>query len=522
MSQKKLVMLVIMDGFGIRKETDGNAIAAAKKPNLDKLFAKYPHTLIGASGEAVGLPDGQMGNSEVGHLNIGAGRIVFQSLTRVNIACREHKLDTMPAIDNAIKHAINNNSTLHIMGLMSDGGVHSHINHIIYLMNKAIERGVKKVVVHSFLDGRDVPPTSAKQYLTQLSEAREKGVELGVVCGRYYAMDRDKNYDRTQLAYNALVYGDAPVKGLLEGIDESYAEDVTDEFVKPYIVTKGSNIKENDSVIFANFRPDRAIQISTAITNPKATALTRYEEFKNICFVSMMLYSENVKGLVNFGVQKLDNMYGDVISERGLTQLRIAETEKYAHVTYFFDGGVDKELKGETRILIPSPKVATFDLKPEMSAYEVTDKVVEAINKRINDKKHFTILAVAEGAISKDDAQLTKKQYKAKVASRRYPSVSYEIADQIQEKCGVEVRVAVPGHTQRGGSPCPYDRVLCTRLGSAAAKAIMDGKFGCMIAMINNKTKCVPLGEVAGKLKTVDPDSQMIQEAKRIGISFGD
>ena len=199
MSQKKLVMLVIMDGFGIRKETDGNAIAAAKKPNLDKLFAKYPHTLIGASGEAVGLPDGQMGNSEVGHLNIGAGRIVFQSLTRVNIACREHKLDTMPAIDNAIKHAINNNSTLHIMGLMSDGGVHSHINHIIYLMNKAIERGVKKVVVHSFLDGRDVPPTSAKQYLTQLSKAREKGVELGVVCGRYYAMDRDRNYDRTQL-----------------------------------------------------------------------------------------------------------------------------------------------------------------------------------------------------------------------------------------------------------------------------------------------------------------------------------
>ena len=382
MSQKKLVMLVIMDGFGIRKETDGNAIAAAKKPNLDKLFAKYPHTLIGASGEAVGLPDGQMGNSEVGHLNIGAGRIVFQSLTRVNIACREHKLDTMPAIDNAIKHAINNNSTLHIMGLMSDGGVHSHINHIIYLMNKAIERGVKKVVVHSFLDGRDVPPTSAKQYLTQLSEAREKGVELGVVCGRYYAMDRDKNYDRTQLAYNALVYGDAPVKGLLEGIDESYAEDITDEFVKPYIVTKGSNIKENDSVIFANFRPDRAIQISTAITNPKATALTRYEEFKNICFVSMMLYSENVKGLVNFGVQKLDNMYGDVISERGLTQLRIAETEKYAHVTYFFDGGVDKELKGETRILIPSPKVATFDLKPEMSAYEVTDYVLKAIESK--------------------------------------------------------------------------------------------------------------------------------------------
>ena len=382
MSKKNLVMLVIMDGFGIRENTYGNAIAAAKKPNLDRIFAKFPHTLIQASGEAVGLPEGQMGNSEVGHMNIGAGRVVFQSLTRVNIAVRDKTLDKMPAIHEAIEHAKKNHSALHVMGLMSDGGVHSHINHIIYLMNAAREAGVEQVYVHAFLDGRDVPPKSAKEYLTMLQDACHEGVKIGVVTGRYYAMDRDKNYDRTQLAYNALVYGDAPVKGLLEGIDESYAEDVTDEFVKPYIVTKGSNIKENDSVIFANFRPDRAIQISTAITNPKATALTRYEEFKNICFVSMMLYSENVKGLVNFGVQKLDNMYGDVISERGLTQLRIAETEKYAHVTYFFDGGVDKELKGETRILIPSPKVATFDLKPEMSAYEVTDYVLKAIESK--------------------------------------------------------------------------------------------------------------------------------------------
>ncbi len=382
MSKKDLVMLVIMDGFGIRENTYGNAIAAAKKPNLDRIFAKYPHTLIQASGEAVGLPEGQMGNSEVGHMNIGAGRVVFQSLTRVNIAVRDKTLDKMPAIHEAIEHAKKNHSALHVMGLMSDGGVHSHINHIIYLMNAAREAGVEQVYVHAFLDGRDVPPKSAKEYLKMLQDSCHEGVKIGVVTGRYYAMDRDKNYDRTQLAYNALVYGDAPVKELLEGIDESYAEDITDEFVKPYIVTKGSNIKENDSVIFANFRPDRAIQISTAITNPKATALTRYEEFKNICFVSMMLYSENVKGLVNFGVQKLDNMYGDVISERGLTQLRIAETEKYAHVTYFFDGGVDKELKGETRILIPSPKVATFDLKPEMSAYEVTDYVLKAIESK--------------------------------------------------------------------------------------------------------------------------------------------
>ena len=393
MSQKRLVMLVIMDGYGIREVEDGNAIAGAKKPNLDYLFNKYPNTTIGASGEAVGLPDGQMGNSEVGHLNIGAGRVVFQSLTRVNIACREKTLDKVPAIDNAINHAIKNNSTLHIMGLMSDGGVHSHIDHIIYLMNTAIERGVKNVYVHSFLDGRDVPPQSAKEFLAQLDQARVKGVELGVVSGRYYAMDRDKNYDRIQLAYDALVKGAAPIKGLLSGIDDSYAEGVTDEFVKPYIVTEGSNIKENDAVIFANFRPDRAIQMSIALTNPtKAVSdksvLKDYVEFNNLCFVQMMLYSADVKGDIAFGLQELNNKYGEVIANSGLKQLRIAETEKYAHVTFFFDGGEDIELEGADRILVASPAVATYDLKPEMSAYEVTEKVLEAIKS----EKYDTII----------------------------------------------------------------------------------------------------------------------------------
>ena len=379
MSKKDLVMLVIMDGYGIRNETHGNAIAAAKKPNLDKLFSTYPNTIIEASGEAVGLPDGQMGNSEVGHMNIGAGRVVFQSLTRVNIAVRDKVLQDMPAIATAIKHAKENHSALHVMGLMSDGGVHSHIDHIIYLMNAAKEAGVEQVYVHAFLDGRDVPPRSAKEYLSKLQESCIPGVKVGVVSGRYYAMDRDKNYDRIQLAYNALVYGDAPVKDLLGGIDESYSEDISDEFVKPYIVTEGSNIKENDSVVFANFRPDRAIQISTALTNPTMTTMLKYKEFTNLCYVSMMLYSENVKGLVNFDIQKLDNMFGDVISQRGLKQLRIAETEKYAHVTFFFDGGVDKEIPGASRTLIASPKVATFDLQPEMSAYEVTESVIKSI-----------------------------------------------------------------------------------------------------------------------------------------------
>ena len=379
MSKKNLVMLAIMDGYGINNTQYGNAIAYAKKPNLEAIFAKYPYTTIQASGEAVGLPDGQFGNSEVGHLNIGAGRIVYQSLTRVNIAMREKTLDKMDAINEAIENAIKNNGSLHIMGLMSDGGVHSHIDHIIYLMKAAHDRGVKNVYVHSFLDGRDVPPKSAQEFLEQLQANFVDGISAGVVSGRYYAMDRDKNYDRTAFAYNALVYGEAEVKGLVEGLLDSYNENVTDEFVKPYIVDKNATIKDGDSVIFANFRPDRAIQISLAITNPTETTLTKYEEFQNLTYVSMMLYSEKVKGLVNFDLQVLDDMYGDVISKNGLKQLRIAETEKYAHVTYFFDGGIDKEIEGATRILVNSPKVATYDMKPEMSAYEVTEKVLEAI-----------------------------------------------------------------------------------------------------------------------------------------------
>ena len=385
MSSKNLVMLLIMDGYGIRDVKEGNAIANAKKPNLDYLFSTYPNTTILASGEAVGLPDGQMGNSEVGHMNIGAGRVVFQSLTRVNIAVRENTLMEMPAMKKAINHALENNSDLHIMGLLSDGGVHSHIDHIIYMMQKASEAGIKNVYVHAYLDGRDVPPTSAKTYLAKLNENLKDRCHIGIVSGRYYAMDRDKNYDRIQKAYDALVYGEAPVKDLLGGIDESYNEGVWDEFVKPYIVTKGAVVKENDSVIFANFRPDRAIQMSVSLTNPTKTTLTKYEEFKNLNFVQMMLYSELVKGDVNFGLQELNNMYGDVIADSGLKQLRIAETEKYAHVTYFFDGGIDKELAGADRILVNSPKVATYDLQPEMSAYEVTDKVVEAINSNKYD-----------------------------------------------------------------------------------------------------------------------------------------
>jgi 2,3-bisphosphoglycerate-independent phosphoglycerate mutase len=387
MSRKKLVMLVVMDGYGLAAAYPGNAVAAAKKPNLDYLFQNYPNTVLNASGEAVGLPDGQMGNSEVGHLNLGAGRIVYQSLTRINIAVRNRTLDKVAAIDKAINKAVANGSKLHIMGLLSDGGVHSHIEHILYLLEAAVERGVKETVVHAFLDGRDVPPKSAKIYLKELQDKINtlKRAKIGVVSGRYYAMDRDKNYNRTQKAYDALVYNKAPLKGYLGGIDESYAEGITDEFVIPFLANNDSNINDGDSVIFANFRPDRAIQISMSLTNPDLVPLENKKHFQDLTFVQMMLYSEQVKGELAFDLQELKDTYGEVISKAGLKQLRIAETEKYAHVTYFFDGGEEKELPGARRILIPSPKVSTYDLKPEMSAPEVTKTVVEAIRSEEYD-----------------------------------------------------------------------------------------------------------------------------------------
>ncbi len=389
MKDKKLVMLTIMDGYGISDSKVGNAIYLAKKPNLDYLMNRYPNTLLGASGESVGLPDGQMGNSEVGHMNIGAGRTVYQSLTRVNIAVRNNELIKMPAISKAVKNCLDNNSTLHIMGLMSDGGVHSHIDHILYLVKAAKKEGVKNIVVHSFLDGRDVPPKSALVYLDKLNEClKENDALMGVISGRYYAMDRDKNWNRVQLAYDALVYNKADVKNYVDGINESYNNNVTDEFVVPFICNKNTNIKDNDSVIFANFRPDRAIQISTALTNLDMTGIENGYKFKNLNYVSMMLYSENVKGDVVFCIQELNNIFGEYIESLGMNQLRIAETEKYAHVTYFFDGGVERNYPHCDRILVNSPKVATYDMQPEMSAYEVCEKCKEAILS----KKYDTII----------------------------------------------------------------------------------------------------------------------------------
>jgi len=389
-TRNKPTMLVIMDGYGLGPDNAGNAISHAKKPNLDYLFKTYPHTTIGASGEDVGLPDGQMGNSEVGHLNIGAGRIVYQSLTRVNISVRKNELIKMPAIQKALKQALKNHSKLHIMGLLSDGGVHSHLEHILYLLENAVKSGIKEVVVHAFLDGRDVPPKSAEVYLKVLQDKMDEigHSEIGVVSGRYYAMDRDKNFNRLQPAYDALVYNQGPLENVFGGIKASYAAGITDEFVFPFVANLGSNIEDGDSVIFANFRPDRAIEISTALTNPDLVPLNNKKYFKDLTYVCMMLYSENVKGDIVFDLQVLNNTFGEVLSAAGLKQLRIAETEKYAHVTYFFDGGEDKVIEGSDRVLIPSPKIATYDLMPEMSAHLVLEKVL----KEMDSKKHDVII----------------------------------------------------------------------------------------------------------------------------------
>jgi len=388
---KRLVMLTILDGFGLSNNKDSNAIYAAKKPNLDYLFKEYPNNTLNASGEAVGLPEGQMGNSEVGHLNLGAGRIVYQSLTRVNIAVRENTLIKNEVIQKAIKHAKKNKSKVHIMGLLSDGGVHSHITHILYLVEKIVEAGVEEVVVHAYLDGRDTPPKSALTYLKELQDTIDRvgNSKIGIVSGRYYAMDRDRNWDRVQPAYEALVYNKGAVKNVFKGIEESYENGVTDEFVYPYIANLDSNINDGDSVIFANFRKDRAIEMSMALTNLSMTGIQNGKVFKDLFYASMMEYSENVKGEVILPDLVLENIYGEIIEKAGMTQLRIAETEKYAHVTFFFDGGEERTFKGADRILVPSPKeVPTYDLKPEMSAFEVCAKAEEAIAS----KKYDTII----------------------------------------------------------------------------------------------------------------------------------
>lgn len=380
---KKPVVLCIMDGFGIRNSDEGNAIHAAKTPNLTKFFSENPFTTIGASGLDVGLPDGQMGNSEVGHTNIGAGRVVYQMLVKITKSIEDGDFFDIKALKNAVQNCKDNGSALHLIGLLSDGGVHSHIDHLYGLLQLAKKNGLQKVFVHCLMDGRDVSTTSGVGFIKDLqSKMNELGVgEIATVMGRYYAMDRDFAWDRVEKAYAAFVYGEGiqnsdPVKAM----EESYANGVTDEFIVPTVVNKNGMIKAGDSVVSFNFRPDRARQFTRTLVDPDFNGFERKNGFFPLTYVCMTQYDETMPNVsVAFPPEELKMTFGEYLASKNMTQLRIAETQKYAHVTFFFNGGEEKTFKGEDRILIQSPDVPTFDLQPEMSAYPVCDAVCEQI-----------------------------------------------------------------------------------------------------------------------------------------------
>ena len=388
----KLTMLMILDGFGDNNNQDGNAIKLAKTPNIDRLMKKYDNTEIATSGLDVGLPEGQMGNSEVGHTNIGAGRIVYQELTRITKSIEDGEFFTNPKFIAAIENCKKNHSKLHILGLVSDGGVHSHIRHLYGLLEMAKRRDFEDVYVHCFLDGRDTPPASAESYVVKLQEKmQEKEIgKIASICGRFYSMDRDKRWERVQKCYDALVNGEGKkASSSVKAIEDSYQKEVFDEFVEPTLICNGdepiATIEKNDSVIFFNFRPDRAREITRALVDTKFDGFETKKDL-NLYYVCFTNYDETMPNVhVAFKKETLHNTFGEYISKLGRTQLRIAETEKYAHVTFFFNGGEEKLFEGEDRILVPSPKVETYDMKPEMSAYEVTDKVIEAIEKDYYD-----------------------------------------------------------------------------------------------------------------------------------------
>ncbi len=392
---KKVTMLMILDGFGVNENKEANAIALANTPNLDRIFKQNPSTTIKTSGLDVGLPDGQMGNSEVGHTNIGAGRIVYQELTRITKSIEDGDFFSIPELIGTIENCKKHHSKLHIMGLLSDGGVHSHVRHLYAILELAKRNDFEDVYVHCFMDGRDTPPASGESYITELeNKMAEKGVgQIASITGRFYAMDRDKRWERVQKAYDALVNGIGEKSAsATKAIEDSYQKEIFDEFVVPTLICNTENepiatISENDSVIFFNFRPDRAREITRSLVDDEFSGFERTKfPLYYACFTD---YDETIKNVqIVFKKDEIKNTFGEIVSNRGLTQLRIAETEKYAHVTFFFNGGEEKQYQGEDRILVPSPKVETYDMQPEMSAIEVTDKVVEAIES----KKYDTII----------------------------------------------------------------------------------------------------------------------------------
>jgi 2,3-bisphosphoglycerate-independent phosphoglycerate mutase len=388
----KPIVLTVLDGWGYRAETNGNAIALARKPAYDELLRKFPNTLIHTSGPFVGLPEGQMGNSEVGHLNIGAGRIVHMDITRIDLLIANQQLQEVPLFRQAMERG--RARQLHLMGLLSDGGVHSHIQHLFALLEMAKHQKVEKVFVHCFMDGRDTPPHSGRDFVKQLQQKmRELQIgEIATVIGRYYSMDRDNRWERIEVAYRAIVHGDAETRSddPVAALQRSYEQEVTDEFVKPVVITKGSGIsaapvgliRDDDAVIFFNFRADRARQMTLALASPDFDKFVDPKRPRSLFYVAMTQYEKNWQWLKYvIGPEKLEHILAQVFADIQYKNLRCAETEKYAHVTYFFNGGVEKPFGGEERILVPSPKVATYDLKPEMSAAGITDTVVKAIEK---------------------------------------------------------------------------------------------------------------------------------------------
>ena len=380
--------LIIMDGFGLSDAASGNAVSAARTPCLDKLFREYAHTTLEASGLSVGLPDGQMGNSEVGHTNIGGGRVVFQDLPRITNAIADGSFFENPAYNHAMDACKEKGTSLHLMGLLSDGGVHSHLEHLFALLKMARDKGLERVYIHAFLDGRDVSPTSGADFVARTVEkCRELGVgKIATVMGRYYAMDRDKRWDRLEQAYDAMVYGEGaafnPVP--VAAVKDSYDRGITDEFVEPVVCDQDGTISDNDSVIFFNYRPDRAREITRSLVDPDFDGFTH--QYFPLTFVCNTEYDASMPNVeVAFPRVTVKNGLGEYLSSMGMTQLRIAETEKYAHVTFFFNGGSETVFPGEDRVLVPSPKVATYDLQPEMSAYEVCAKCVERIESGAYD-----------------------------------------------------------------------------------------------------------------------------------------
>lgn len=394
----KPLILIVLDGWGIGEDSEDNAQQRARIPFYKSLLSEYPNTALQCSGESVGLPEGQMGNSEVGHLNLGAGRVVYQDYARINKAIRDGEFMKNATLLKAMKSAVESGGSLHLLGLVSDGGVHSHINHLNALIDMALAEGVRKVLIHAFMDGRDTPPSSGIEYIKQLEGflADKQRAEIATVTGRYWAMDRDKRWERIEAAYKAIILGEGKkADSAVDAVKQSYAIHETDEFIKPTVIFKGGKpvgtIKDGDSVIFFNFRADRARELTTALTDKGFSSFKRSRISNLGSYVTMTLYDERFPFPAAFPPLQLTGILGEVLSRDGLKQLRIAETEKYAHVTYFFNGGDEKSFEGEDRVLIPSPRdVATYDLKPEMSAFIVTDEVLKRL-----DKYNFILLNFA-------------------------------------------------------------------------------------------------------------------------------